>query len=136
MRLVFDSNVLISAILSSNSISAKSLNWGENNGVILYSEDTLNELLLVLQRPKFSKYIAPEDIEGLSIRVQRSWCHILISERIKLCRDPKDDKFLELALNGKASYLITGDTDLLILNPFHNIYIINPRFFYNEIIMK
>ena len=94
MRLVFDSNVLISAILSSNSISAKSLNWGENNGVILYSEYTLNELLLVLQRPKFSKYITPEDIEGLSIRVQRSWCRILISERIKLCRDPKDDKFL------------------------------------------
>ncbi|MDJ0845126.1 PIN domain-containing protein [Crocosphaera sp.] len=59
MRLVFDSNVLISATLSSNSISAQCLNWGKNNGVILYSEETFNELLLVLQRPKFSKYIAP-----------------------------------------------------------------------------
>lgn len=62
MRLVFDTNVLISALLSQKSIAAKILNWAENNGTVLYSEATLIELISVLNRPKFSKYILPEDI--------------------------------------------------------------------------
>lgn len=134
MRLVLDTNVLISAILAPNSLPANVLNWGEKNGVILYSDTTLTELLSVLQRPKFAKYVDVEDIEGLSFRVRRSWRCVPILKRVKLCRDPKDDKFLELALNGEASHLITGDTDLLILNPFQNIPVINPRSFRDKII--
>jgi putative PIN family toxin of toxin-antitoxin system len=134
MRLVFDTNVLISAILAPNSLPANILTWGEKNGVILYSDATLIELLSVFQRPKFAKYIESEDINGLSLRVRRSWYCVPILKRIKLCRDPKDDKFLELALNGEASYLITGDTDLLVLNPFQNIPVINPRSFWEKII--
>ena len=133
MRLVLDTNVLISAILAPNSIPANVLNWGEKNGVILYSESTLTELLSVLQRPKFAKYVDAEDIDGLSIRVKRSWERVPIVRRVRLCRDPKDDKFLELAVNGDASHLITGDTDLLILHPFQNIPVINPRSFWDKI---
>ncbi|MCX5964508.1 MAG: putative toxin-antitoxin system toxin component, PIN family [Cyanobacteria bacterium] len=62
MRLVFDTNVLISALLSPKSIAAKILNWAENNGTVLYSEATLIELISVLNRPKFSKYILLEDM--------------------------------------------------------------------------
>lgn len=134
MRLVLDTNVLISAILAPNSLPANVLNWGEKNGVILYSDATLTELLSVLQRPKFAKYIEAEDINGLSVRIRRSWYCVPILRRIKLCRDPKDDKLLELAFNGEASHLITGDTDLLILNPFQNIPVINPRSFWDKII--
>jgi putative PIN family toxin of toxin-antitoxin system len=136
MRLVFDTNVLISAILAPLSMPATVLNWGEENGVILYSEATLTELLSVLHRPKFTKYIDVGDIEGLSIRIKRSWFCVPILRRIKLCRDPKDDKFLELAFNGEASHLITGDADLLILNPFDNIPVMNPRTFWDEIISQ
>jgi uncharacterized protein len=57
MRLVLDTNVLVSAVLSANSVSAQVLNWGENNGIILYSAATLTELLSVLGRSKFAKYI-------------------------------------------------------------------------------
>lgn len=131
MRLVFDTNVLISAVLFPNSIPANVLNWGEKKGVILYSDATLTELLSILQRPKFSKYIDLEDVEGLSIRIKRSWSCISILTRVKLCRDPKDDKFLELAVNGQASHIITGDTDLLILHPFQNVAVLNPRSFWN-----
>jgi len=134
MRLAFDTNVLISAILAPDSLPANVLNWGEKNGAVLYSDVILTELLSVLQRPKFAKYVDAEDIEGLSLRVRRSWCCVPILRKVKLCRDPKDDKFLELALNGKASHLITGDTDLLILNPFQNIPVINPRSFWDKII--
>jgi putative PIN family toxin of toxin-antitoxin system len=134
MRLVLDTNVLISAILSPNSISAKILNWGEDNGVILYSAATLNEVLSVLGRSKFSKYIDHDDIDGLSIRIKTVWLYVEILNQVQLCRDLKDDKFIDLALNGDASHLITGDNDLLVLNPIENTSIINPRTFWDEII--
>jgi uncharacterized protein len=133
MRLVLDTNVLVSAILSSNSIPAKILNWGEDNGTILYSTATLNEVLSVLQRPKFSKYIDRDDIDGLSIRIKTVWLLVKILNAVQLCRDPKDDKFIDLAINGKASHLISGDSYLLILHPIQNISVINPRSFWDEI---
>jgi predicted nucleic acid-binding protein len=52
-----------------------------------------------------------------------------ITETFQACRDPKDDKFLEIATNGLATYLITGDPDLLVLHPFHGISIISPDTF-------
>jgi putative PIN family toxin of toxin-antitoxin system len=134
MRLVLDTNVLVSAILSPASMSAKILNWGEDNGVILYSTATLTEVLSVLGRSKFSKYIDHDDIDGLSIRIKTVWLFVEILNQVQLCRDPKDDKFIDLALNGEASHLITGDSDLLVLNPIQNNSVIKPRTFWDEII--
>ena len=134
IRLVLDTNVLVSAILSPASISAKILNWGEDNGVVLYSTATLTEVLSVLGRSKFSKYIDHDDINGLSIRIKTVWLFVEILNQVQLCRDPKDDKFIDLALNGEASHLITGDSDLLVLNPIQNTSVINPRTFWDEII--
>ncbi len=134
MRLVLDTNVLISAILVPNSIPAKALNWGEDNGVILYSDATLAELLSVLGQSKFAKYIDADNIEGLSRRIKTTWVYVPILQQVKLCRDAKDDKFIELALNGDATHLITGDTDLLVLHPIQNIPVINPRRFWDKII--
>ncbi len=94
MRLVLDTNVLVSAILMPDSIPAKTLNWGEDNGVILYSDATLAELLSVLGRSKFAKYIDADNIEGLSRRIQTTWVSVQILRQVKLCRDPKDDKFI------------------------------------------
>jgi uncharacterized protein len=56
-------------------------------------------------------------------------CNVEIIVRIKLCRDAKDDKYLELALSGKADCIISNDEDLLVLNPFENIPIITPKEF-------
>jgi uncharacterized protein len=133
MRLVVDTNILVSAILSPDSIAAKVLNWGESNANILYSMDTLTELLSVLGRSKFSKYINLKDIDGLAMRIKTTWFCVAILYQVKLYRDSKDGKFIELALNGDASHLITGDNDLFVLNPIQNILIINPRNFWNEI---
>jgi putative PIN family toxin of toxin-antitoxin system len=96
MRLVLDTNVLVSAILSPNSTSAKVLNWGEDNGMILYSTATVTEVLSVLGRSKFSKYIDHDDINGLSIRIKTVWLFVEILHQVQLCRDPKDDKFIDL----------------------------------------
>lgn len=132
-RLVLDTNILISSILAPNSIPAQVLNWGENAGIILYSSDTLNELLSVLSRDKFAKYIEPKEINGLSERIKINWHYISIIQRVNLCRDEKDNKFIDLALNGSASHLITGDNDLLVLNPIQDISIFKPRDFWDLI---
>ena len=65
--------------------------------------------------------------------VKTAWFPVEVLKQVKLCRDAKDDKFIELALNGDASHLITGDADLLILHPIQNIPVINPRTFWDEI---
>jgi predicted nucleic acid-binding protein len=44
-------------------------------------------------------------------------------EEVRACRDAKDDKFLELAVSGRAAYIISGDADLLVLHPFRDIAI-------------
>ena len=51
---------------------------------------------------------------------------VLITERVEICRDPRDDKFLELALAGRADFLLTGDADLLALHPFRGTTILTP----------
>ena len=59
---------------------------------------------------------------------------IPIIERVEECRDPKDDKFLELAINGNAEYLITGDKDLLVLDPFRETHILSAKDFIAKIL--
>ena len=51
---------------------------------------------------------------------------VTVTERITACRDPHDDKFLELAVNGLADLIVSGDADLLALNPFRDIPILTP----------
>jgi len=52
-----------------------------------------------------------------------------VDVQIRACRDSKDDKFLELAISGLATHVVTGDSDLLALNPFRGIQIISPQAF-------
>ena len=73
-------------------------------------------------------------IDGLSIRIKTVWLFVEILNQVQLYRDPKDNKFIDLALNGEASHLITGDNDLPVLNPIENTSVINPRTFWDEII--
>ena len=57
---------------------------------------------------------------------------VTITERIAVCRDPTDDRFLELAVNGRADIIVTGDLDLLVWDPFRGIPIVTPRQFVRE----
>ena len=54
---------------------------------------------------------------------------VTITDRVTACRDPKDDKFLELAISGHADLIVSGDADLLALNPFQGIPIVTPAIF-------
>ena len=102
------------------------------NEKILMCYDTLTEVNELFGRSKkFDKYLSSflriEFLKNLTDSVEM----IEITTKIDLCRDPKDNKFLELVVSGKANYLISGDQDLLILNPFKEISIITPTEFMN-----
>ncbi len=123
-RFVLDTNVLVSALLLKNSPSIQVIKAIEKLGVILYSDSTFLELKQVLNRRKFHKYFTEQQKEAFIVKLIEKAELIKVTETINICRDSKDNKFLELAVSGKADFIITGDQDLLVLNPFRNIEII------------
>ena len=129
MRLVFDTNVIISAMLFEGSKPSKAFNSGIKHGVILFSSSTFAELEEILSRNKFNQYISHEERKQFLTSFILNLTPVEINETISECRDPKDNKFLELAVCGKADFIISGDEDLLVLNPFRNIQIITPDTF-------
>ena len=124
LRFVIDTNVLVSGILIFQSSSDRAYKKARSIGTILLSESSFQELEEILQRPKFDKYVSLESRNQFITRFKLESEQITITEKINICRDPKDNKFLELAVNGNADFIITGDQDLLVLNPFREIQII------------
>lgn len=128
-RFVFDTNVLLSSLHFAESKPARAFFLALRTGMLLTALAALHELSTVLHRKKFDKYLTSDERDQFLDRYTRSTITIDIIETIRLCRDPKDDKFLEIATNGAATYLITGDPDLLVLHPFRGIPIISPDIF-------
>jgi uncharacterized protein len=124
VRYVFDTNAIVSALLFENSKPAQALRYVLANGKVLLSLDLLEELNEVLGREKFDRYVTSEEREEfLETLVERAVL-VEITKNVQECRDPKDDKILELALNGDAQYIISGDKDLLVLQPFRGVLVI------------
>jgi len=86
----------------------------------------------VLCRPKFAKYVTEEERLEFLAALSRAAEVVIVHEEIRVCRDPRDDKFLELAMCGSATHLITGDADLLVLHPFRGITILTPQDFLSQ----
>ncbi|MBN4063640.1 putative toxin-antitoxin system toxin component, PIN family [Cardiobacterium sp. AH-315-I02] len=131
-RLVFDTNTLISGLLLPDSQPAHAVKKGLHEGKIIVSSNTLNELAEVLSRAKFNRYISLEDRKEYFRYFARVVEKIEIIRKVKSCRDPKDDKFLEVAINGEAEIIINGDKDLLILHPYQSIQIVTPIHYLNN----
>jgi putative PIN family toxin of toxin-antitoxin system len=128
MRLVVDTNIFVSAALKQTSWPGAVLRWLDRNGGLLKTDVTERELLDVLQRPRIASKIAPAFLDNLN-RILASAEHVTITEQVTGCRDPNDDKFLELAVNGRADVVITGDDDLLSLDTFRGIPIVSAAAF-------
>jgi putative PIN family toxin of toxin-antitoxin system len=125
-RIVVDTNALISRLLLPTSVPGQAVRKAVDNGILLVSKATMNELADVLARPKFDRYITLEDRQQFLRLLGRLAEFVPIVYPVHACRDPKDDKFLEVALNGKAELIFTGDADLLALRPWQEIVIISP----------
>jgi putative PIN family toxin of toxin-antitoxin system len=125
-RFVVDTNVFISAIVLPLSVPRRAVDKALDLGVLLFSEATMTELAEVLFRPKFDQYAGVEDRKLFVGRLRSIAESIPIIQLVRECRDPKDDKFLEVALNGRADLILTGDADLLAMHPWRDITILSP----------
>ena len=123
LQFVIDTNVLASSILIKKSSSDFVLKKARSLGILLFSEATFQELQTTLSRSKFDRYVSLQVRSEFIFRLRLESELVDIVERVDLCRDEKDNKFLEVAINGKAEYLITGDNDLLVLRPFQDVKI-------------
>ena len=126
---VFDTNVIISALLFNDSGPGRAFFQALHHGTILVSRPLVKELSEVLCRGKFDRYISHEERDKFLEALITESNLIETTESVHLCRDPKDNQVLELAVNGNAAFIITGDTDLLVLNPFRGVQIVTPAEF-------
>lgn len=128
-RYVLDTNVLVSRLLAEHSAPGKVARHAADTGVLLVSDATLDVLVDVLACPKFDPYVTLEERQGFIERLLRIAERITILRQVRACRDPSDDKFLEVAVNGEADMIVTGDRDLLALHPFMGVRILTPADF-------
>jgi len=131
-RYVFDTNVIVSAVLLPKSKPRKAFDLATQSATILVSDEVVEELNDVLRRADFEKYVTEALRMEFLAALLRDAELVEITEHVKECRDPRDDKFLSLAVNGKADCIISGDKDLLELNPFRGIPIIAPAEFLGQ----
>lgn len=128
-RWVIDTNVLISRLLTPRGVAASAVDRAISMGVLLVSDVTLKELTTVLMRPRFDRYISKESRQRFLALLAGVARPVHITRHFHVCRDPKDDAFLDLAFNGQARSLVTGDQDLLVLGTFQGIDIQTPEQF-------
>jgi len=111
---ILDTNLWINFLIKNNFGRIEELLFNDEY-VLIFSRELLDEFLDVVQRPKFHKYFSPANIEiALEIIIDFA-IFIDVTSEINICRDPKDNFLLALAIDAKAKYLVTGDADLLVL---------------------
>ena len=133
LRTVVDTNTAVSACIVPLSMPREAIRRAIALGTLLVSDDSRFEMDKVFRRQKLDRYISQSDrLDYLSLILSSSE-NIVVTEVIDECRDPKDNIILELAVSGNADYIITGDADLLVLNPFKGIAIVTPAEFLTHI---
>jgi uncharacterized protein len=125
-RVVVDTNVLVSRLILPQSVPAQAVRRALDS-ILLFSEATMNELADVLSRSKFDPYVARRNRKHFVRELCAIGEFVPIIQLVRVCRDPNDDKFLEVALNGRADLIITGDADLLAMHLWREIRIISPK---------
>lgn len=132
MRAVVDTGVLVSGLIRPRGTIGDVLHaLRDGRFTTIYSTPMMVEVIDVLGRAKFrAKYhVQFDDITAL-VNLIRLRGELVIPKRvITVCRDPKDNKFLEAALAGEAEAIVTGDDDLLTLHPFEGVDILRPAEF-------
>lgn len=133
---IFDTNILISAAIISGSRADVCVRSTLRSGVpLVFSAATFAEMEEVLMRAKFDRYISRKSREELLSVWRESAFFVppaVIRKSVSDCRDASDGKFLELALATEAKVIVTGDPDLLVLDPWRGIRILGLRDFAAE----
>jgi uncharacterized protein len=132
-RIVFDTNALISALILQKSISNDAVQIAIERFDIIVSRDTWLEFETRIQKASLSPYFnSTSERDALVGVLNRIVEHIAVQSEVTDCRDADDNKFLSLALDGKASLLISGDKDIKTLHPWRGTSILSPGEFVRE----
>lgn len=129
IRIVIDTNVVVSGIIFPESFPGRVLTSAESQCLALCSRQSAAELLEELGRPKFDKWIVPEDRMSAAERFLEMCGRVVPVPQVQVCRDEADNRLLEVALTGHAEFVVSGDADLLELGAFESTRILSPREF-------
>ncbi|MFC1790063.1 putative toxin-antitoxin system toxin component, PIN family [Patescibacteria group bacterium] len=124
-RVVLDANVFVSGIVWQGNPGRVLQGWLKDNFRLFISPSTLLEILTVLARFE----IPPKIIQGFKPLIENQASKVIPKTKFKICRDPKDNQYLNLVYACQADYLVTGDKDLLILEEFEGTKILTPKQF-------
>ena len=133
MRVVIDTNVWVSRLLLAGSATAQAVDTALERFEVLVSEPLVEELAEVLSREKFDRYVSVWDREEFLRRILRIATIAPVLSEVDDCRDPDDNRLLELALDSESDCILTGDRDLLRLNPWRGVRIVSPREFLDTV---
>lgn len=125
-RVVVDTNVFVSGLLRESSIPGQAAARARHNAILLVSDATMRELADVLAQEKFDRYVTVQQRVRFLRLIANVAEFVPIVQPVRECRDPNDDKLLEVALNGRADVIVTGDSDLLAMSPWRGIAILSP----------
>ena len=131
-KVIIDTNLWVSFLISRRFEKLDFL-FSSRKICLLFSERSFSEFINVVRREKFRKYFSKDDIDELSIKMKNVAKIVQINSVQTQCRDPKDNFLLELAVDGRADYLITGDKDLLELKTVDKTKIVKIEDFFREI---
>ena len=133
IRVIVDTNLWISSLIGRQLSSLRDILSYPSIELVM-TERLMQEVLLVARRPKFARYFQTEDVNRLQEWMEKNMTNIPLGEIPARCRDPKDDYLLELAVQAKAVYLVSGDSDLLELGSIGECRIMTVRQFEQEIL--
>lgn len=135
IRVIVDTNIWISSLIGRQLSSLRELLSYPSIELIM-TERLMQEVLLVARRPKLAKYFHSDDVDQLQEWMEQNMTNVPLGEIPSRCRDPKDDYLLELAIQAKAVYLVSGDSDLLEMESIGECRIMTVRQFEQEIWAK
>lgn len=95
----------------------------------MISVETIDEISEVIYRRKFDKYLTDEERAEFLQSLLAEAILVEVLDTAQVCRDPKDDKFLNLASDGDADYIVTGDKDLLVMKTYGDVRILSAQDF-------
>ncbi|GBE94082.1 putative toxin-antitoxin system toxin component, PIN family [Nostoc cycadae] len=131
ITIIIDTNLWISFLTGKGLKELNNLLIEETIQVVI-SEEILEEIILVTQRPKLQKYFPRNKVDELIQILRAIGLFVTITTEVSICRDPKDNYLLALAKDSAANFLVTGDQDLLVIKIFENTEIIT----YQEFLLK
>jgi uncharacterized protein len=124
-RFVFDTNTLVAAGCFASSFGRRAYDAARSIGTLITCDVALTELLGVLGRAKFDRFVSARTRTKFLDEYRSKAEKVVIAGTLRACRDPTDDKFLELAVIGQAQFIVTRDNDLLVLDPFQGVRIMD-----------